>query len=316
MSASLSAFPLCHSGQAVLPTTICNCSGKLYPIFIAWFQYLMSRVIEQVLCYGSSSRSLARLDLDDCQCMPTKSSYLRLITSLLTAVLLVLCSSLAHAGGGKTLRMATGNVDGVYYPIGQGIAAATSGNDFKIEVMSSQGSVQNLEWLSKGKAELGLTQSDTAYYAYNGLGRFKEKITNVQPIASLYTEAVHILVRTPLFLSKIEDFKGKRISVGPLGSGTESNAIAVLEAAGITTNDAQILHLNLSDSINALKEGSVDVLFFTAGYPASAVKTIMQNKIATLFELNPEINARILDNSPFFVITNKYCCGNIGSTKC
>jgi TRAP transporter TAXI family solute receptor len=210
---------------------------------------------------------------------------------------------LSYGQNTDTLTLATGSEKGVYYPLGQGIAEVAKKSDIKINVLSSQGSVENLYWLSKGKAQLCMAQSDTVYNAYNGLGRFTEKITNIQAIASLYTEAVHILIRNPLYIRKIDDFRGKRISIGPEGSGTESNALAILEAAGITPNEIQIFHLNSEDSVKALNEGKVDIIFFTSGYPFDVVKIMTQNKSVYFFEPNPEILQRLIDIYPFFVIT-------------
>lgn len=211
-------------------------------------------------------------------------------------------SSSTYAENKDALTLATGSEKGVYFAIGQGITEVAKKSNIKINVLSSQGSVENLEWLSKDKAQLCIAQSDTVYNAYNGLGRFTEKITNIQAIASLYTEAVHILIRNPLSIRKIEDFKGKRISIGAEGSGTESNAIAILEAAGITSNEIQILHLNPEDSIKALNEGKVDIVFLTSGFPSDAVRIMTQNKNAYFFEPNPEILQRLIDIYPFFVI--------------
>ena len=208
-----------------------------------------------------------------------------------------------YAENKDILTLATGSEKGVYYPLGQGIAEVAKKSNIKINVLSSQGSAENLYWVSNDKAQLCVAQSDTVYNAYNGLGRFTEKITNIQAIASLYTEAVHILIRNPLHIRKIEEFKGKRISIGPEGSGTESNALAILEAAGITSNEIQILHLNSDDSIKALNESKVDIIFFTSGYPSDVVKIMTQNKSVYFFEPNPEILQRLIDIYPFFVIT-------------
>lgn len=202
-----------------------------------------------------------------------------------------------------SIALATGSEKGVYFAVGRGISDAAKRSNIKINVIGSQGSVENLYWLSQAKAQIGFAQSDTVYNAYHGLGRFKEKITNIQTIASLYTEAVHILVRNPLYIKKIEEFKGKRISVGLEGSGTESNAIAILEAAGITPHEIQLLHLSFEDSIRAFNEEKADIAFFTSGYPSDAVKNIMQNNTAYFFEPNPDTLQRLIDVYPFFVIT-------------
>lgn len=209
----------------------------------------------------------------------------------------------SYAKNTESFFLATGSEKGVYYALGQGIAEATKKADININVLSSQGSVENLYWISKDKAQLCIAQSDTVYNAYNGLGQFTEKVANIQAIASIYNEAVHILVRIPLHIRKIEDFKGKRISIGPEGGGTESNAIAILEAAGITSNEIQLLHLSFEDAIKAINERRVDIVFFTSGYPSDAVKIIMQNKSAHFFELNSELLQRLIDIYPFFVVT-------------
>lgn len=216
---------------------------------------------------------------------------------------LISSKAVSSADQNNILTLATGSEKGVYYALGQGVAEIAKKSNIRIEVLSSQGSVENLYWLSKDKAKVCIAQSDTVYNAYNGLGKFTEKIANIRAIASLYTEAVHIMIRNPLYVKKIEDFKGKRISIGPEGSGTESNALAILEAAGITINEIQLLHLSFEDSIKAINENKVDIVFFTSGYPSDAVKIIMQNKSAYFFEPNSEILQRLIDIYPFFVIT-------------
>jgi TRAP transporter TAXI family solute receptor len=219
----------------------------------------------------------------------------------LSVVLLIVGE--AYSETSDILILATGSEKGVYYALGQDIADVAKKSGLRINVLSSQGSQENLYWLLEDKAQLCLAQSDTVYNAYNGFGRFKDKITNIQAIASLYTEAVHILVRNPLYIRNIENFKGKRISIGPEGSGTESNALAILEAVGITSNEIQLLHLSFEDSIKAISENKVDIVFFTSGYPSDVVKIIMQNKSAYFFEPNPKILRRLIDTQPFFVVT-------------
>jgi len=202
------------------------------------------------------------------------------------------------------LNLATGSEKGIYYAMGQSIADGTEEAGTKIEVQSTKGSKENLYLIKDGKAQICLAQSDMAYNAYNGIEPFREKFSDIKAIASLYTEAVHILIRSPLYIRKIEDFKGKRISVGPKEGGTEPNALAILGAAGITPNEIQLLNLSFEDSIKAFNENKVDIVFFTAGFPLEPVRIIMQNKSAYLFEPNAEIIQRIIGIYPFFVATN------------
>lgn len=211
---------------------------------------------------------------------------------------------ISHAGDTGALIMATGSEKGVYYAIGKGISEVVAKANIKINVITTHGSQENLELVSQGKAQLCIVQSDTIYNAYNGIGQFSGKRnTNIQAIASLYTEAVHILVRNPLHIKKIEEFKGKRISIGPEGSGSSSNALAILEAVGITPNEVKLMHMSIEDSIIAIKEEKVDVVFYTAGYPADAVNLMAQNQSINFFEPNPDTLERLIDAYPYFVTT-------------
>ena len=219
----------------------------------------------------------------------------------LSVVLLIIGD--AYSESSNILILATGSEKGVYYGLGQDIAEVAKKSGLSINVLSSQGSQENLYWLLEDKAQLCIAQSDTVYNAYNGFGGFKEKITSVRAIASLYTEAVHILVRNPLYIKNIEDFKGKRISIGAEGSGTESNALAILQASGISSNEIQLLHLTVEDSIKAINGNKVDIVFFTSGFASDFVKIVMQNKGAYLFEPNAKILRRLIDSYPFFVVT-------------
>lgn len=202
------------------------------------------------------------------------------------------------------LKLATGSKAGVYYPIGQGIADIGNKAGITIEVINTEGSFENLNLLNSKKVDLCIAQSDTVYNAYNGLGRFSQKISGISVIASLYTEVVHVIVRNPLYIKKIEDFRGKRISLGPTGSGTEINAHAVLESAGISQNEFEALNLSFDESIRAIRENRADIIFITSGYPSDAVNKMLENGDAYLFELKSDNIQRMIESRSYFVVTN------------
>jgi TRAP transporter TAXI family solute receptor len=224
---------------------------------------------------------------------------------ILIVLAFVLKSGYCNQQDTIALNLATGNEKGVYFSVGKAIASANVQMPFlKINVLPSQGSRENLLLLSQNKASLCLAQSDIVNDAYQGLGMFRTKSSGIRAIASLYTEAVHILVRNPLHIRTIEDFKGKRICIGPEGGGTESNARAVLESAGITEAEVNLQHFAFDEAITAIKDGTVDIAFFTTGFPSEVVKTLMQDKAAQFYELNPDLLERLVSRCPSYVIIN------------
>ncbi len=209
----------------------------------------------------------------------------------------------SYAAQDNIFNLAAGGKKGVYYRIGEGIAEAGRKSGIKIRVFDSDGSEENLKWLSDGRVSLCLAQSDIVHNAYRGLGDFSGRIANIRAIGSLYTESVHILIRRPLYIHDIDSFRGKRISMGLEGSETYANARAVLDASGISPDEFRPLNFASEDSIKAIKENNVDIVFITAGFPSEIVRKMIRDQNAYLFNLNSKIRQRLSSAYPFFIIT-------------
>jgi TRAP transporter TAXI family solute receptor len=139
--------------------------------------------------------------------------------------------------------MASGSVDGAYYPIAGAISRITSDSrdlNFLVAVESSAGSIANVQLLKSGEADFALLQNDVAYYAFNGitLDAFAGKpVKNMAGVFSVYPEIVHVIARRSADVRSIRDLKGKRVVLGAPGSGAEQNALQVLKAHGIRETD-------------------------------------------------------------------------------
>jgi TRAP transporter TAXI family solute receptor len=204
------------------------------------------------------------------------------ITRPRAAVLVVLASGAFGAcqskGGSSAapitrISIATGGTGGVYYVYGGAIAQAISkslpGVEATAEVTTA--SVENLNFVAQGSADLGFTLADTAYDAVQGTGRFKSQLP-IRTLAVLYMNATHIVVRGDSPVTTVPALKGKRVSVGSRNSGTEVIAERVLKAAGLdTSTDISREHLGVSESAAALKDGTIDAFFWSGGLPTAAV---------------------------------------------
>src|SRR6202008_1226290 len=73
-------------------------------------------------------------------------------------------------------------------------------------------------------------------------------------------------------ISKLSDLKGKRVSTGSAGSGTEIMALRLLEAVGIDgKKDIKQERLGAAESVNAIKDRKIDAFFWVGGVPTAAV---------------------------------------------
>jgi hypothetical protein len=73
-------------------------------------------------------------------------------------------------------------------------------------------------------------------------------------------------------IGKVSDLRGKRVSTGSPGSGTEVKGLRVLEAFGLDPDkDMSRDRLGASESAGALKDGKIDAYFWDGGVPTASV---------------------------------------------
>ena len=190
------------------------------------------------------------------------------------ALALVFAAGVALAQQKTTrLSIATGGTGGVYYPLGGGLANILSKTLPGVEATSevTSGSVDNIKLIGTGRADIAFVLADTASEGLNGTGKFKQKFP-VRALAVLYANKSQWVTVEGSGVNKMEDLKGKRISTGAPGSGTEVIALRILEAYGINPDkDVKREKLSVAESVNAIKDRKIDAFFWSGGVPTAAV---------------------------------------------
>ena len=180
----------------------------------------------------------------------------------------------ADAQTQKSFRIGTGNSAGTYYPIADIVARSVSGSgNLKLEAVTSNGSVANVEAITGGRLESGFSQSDIAFWAYTGTGVFegKPRADELRAIANLYPKSVHLVARKGSGINTVADLAGKRVSLDEPGSGTLVDARIILAAWNIKETDIKPVYLKPNQAAEKMKDGSVDAFFFVGGYPTAAI---------------------------------------------
>ena len=198
---------------------------------------------------------------------------------------------LSGCGGGseRPMALATGTTAGVYYPLGGALASRWTrdlpGVVVKAEV--SAGSVTNLIQVAKGESDIGFGQADAVADAFRGTGRFPEPLP-LAVLGRIYPNIVHLLSVEGRGVHSVADLRGKRVSLGPPGSGNEVTARNVLRAVGIAEEDFRVRQMNYNQSINGLKDGTVDAVFLAAGLGVSSVVELGLTRDLVLVPFTPE----------------------------
>ncbi len=204
----------------------------------------------------------------------------------------------------KFVSIASGWVVGVYYPLAGAISNIAHKNlpDIKITVESSGASVANAKLIASGDADMAILQNDIAFFALHGVKPiFDKPVANIRGITSLYQEHCQIQARKDAKIASVKDLKGKRVCVGPLGSGTEQNAIQILEAYGMKFEDfAKIERLTATESSDYLKDGRIDAAFYSVGVGAAGLVDTAMTVDCVIVPVDGSQRDELMKKYPFF----------------
>jgi len=195
---------------------------------------------------------------------------------------LVALGVMASCSGGAPVRflsIATGGTGGVYYPYGGALAELITSNLPGVQATAevTGASVDNLKLMQLGRVDLAFTLADTLAEAVRGTGPFRETgaVGAARTLAVLYTNYTHVVARANSGIDQVADLKGRVLSVGSPGSGTELIADRVLAAAGLDPRADITRHtLGVTESVGALKDGKLDAFFWSGGVPTPAIQDL------------------------------------------
>ncbi|GAA1700995.1 TAXI family TRAP transporter solute-binding subunit [Microcella alkalica] len=218
----------------------------------------------------------------------------RALAAALTGVIAI--ATLSGCGGTSAperFSIAGGGVTGVYYSFGDQLAEVLSSRlGSEVTVDETNGSVDNLLRVAEGRALFGFAQSDAAADAVAGVGAFSEPL-DVQAVARLYDEYVHVVVRSDSDIRQIADLAGRAVSLGAPSSGVNIVATRVLDAEGLAPTDVDDEALGLTESIAAFRDGEIEGFFWVGGVPTPGLAELFTDAPARLLPIGSETVDRV-----------------------
>ncbi|GAB7055112.1 MULTISPECIES: TAXI family TRAP transporter solute-binding subunit [Paenibacillus] len=202
------------------------------------------------------------------------------------------------------LRFMAAPQSGSWYPLAVGITEGLKKNMSQLKQVSIEpgGGVANVIAVNGGKGQMGFSQAMPTVDGYAGNPPFKEKNQNVQYVLSLFPHTTHIVVLKNSGITNIEEIKGKKINVGPKGLLTEDIAARILKAYGMSYKDmASVQNLSFSDSVEQMKDGRLDVLFWTVPSPFAVLTDLAQSKDMDLLAIPEDKIEQMTSSNPGLV---------------
>jgi uncharacterized protein len=203
-----------------------------------------------------------------------------------------------NAGNG--IRIGTSEKDGTFWSQGSSIATLLrrdQGIDAEI-LDAGQASIENARRLDEGLIDLGFMASNWIGRAYRGDEPFENavEIRNVTPANS---GAMFFIVRADSSLRTVRDMVGKRIAIGPEGSGMVQHIHTIFGVLGISFEEFTPVYLPFEEGGAALEAGEVDAQW-QCPYPNSVMHDISERMDVRVLEYDGEDLAAVLGDVNFY----------------
>jgi TRAP transporter TAXI family solute receptor len=188
---------------------------------------------------------------------------------LVTLIGFVIAWQFVNPAPPRSLTIATGHMDGAYYLFAQRYKELLAQNGVELEILTTAGSVENLELLQNESVSLAFVQGGT------GVGVDSSRLTS---LGSLYYEPLWVFYRSEQTLTRLSELQDRRIAIGEHGSGTHAIASMLLTDNLIDTGADNIQQIGGAAAMQSLLQGRTDALFLVAAPEAPLVQQLLHRQ--------------------------------------
>lgn len=190
----------------------------------------------------------------------------------------------------STIRMATGAPGGAYAAVAERYRAILARDGIKLETVETKGAAENLRLLAAEDSGIDVA------LVQGGIGA-AEASGSVVSVASVFFEPIWVFVRGQRPTWRVAELAGRRIAIGPEGSGTRTAALQLLAANAIDARNAELREIGGDDAVAALRDGAVDAAFFVSAKPSEAMLGLL--RVPNVALLNFERAEAYREHFPF-----------------
>ena len=229
----------------------------------------------------------------------------------------MLPAQIARAADENIIKIGVGGLLEGHYNIGIKLCSYISqaNNDIKCQVVPTQGSLDSLWLLQRGKIDFAFVLSNLAIDSYKGKGYFTgtEPFKDMYQLLRLHDEIFTVLVKDDDKILVFADLDGRKLSNGPPNSDS-SVAYKALEPYYDFQNPPIDVEIAYEYYAKAFCNGEIDAIMTMTGHPSSLVNLISHScevdfaaidsdKIELLTENNPGFHKVVLEAGKYPGIT-------------
>ena len=140
----------------------------------------------------------------------------------------------------------------------------------ELELRETAGAVENVELLQDPKSGVQIA------FVLGGVSDEKHA-PGLLSLGTVYNNPFWIFNSSNEQFERLSQLKGKRIAVGPIGSGTRASAEQILGKGGVNSETATLLPFAGSAAVEAMNDGEVDIVWSSGASDGPAVRSLLEN---------------------------------------
>ncbi len=207
----------------------------------------------------------------------------------------------------------SGPIGGALYPIAGGLATLINNycDNVKASVQVTAGGVENIRLVGNHEVDLGMAGGERLYQANNNVAPYKDENLKVEVLGTLHATVLQIVVLADSGMTKVQDLKGKKVSIGEAGGGAEQQFKQIVAALGWEEGkDIFMEYLPYDQASDQLADGLIDASVVYSGVPAAAITNLASRKPVQLLTIDEELQAKWKESvTPFVNIFETYPAG-------
>jgi hypothetical protein len=170
----------------------------------------------------------------------------------------------------STFSIATGGRNQIYQAIGNRYRDILARSHVNVEVKLTNGAVENISLLNDPSSgyQVGIAQGGIS----DG-----EKSPDLMSLGRINYQVYWLFYSATDTLDDLRQLKGKRVALGPQGSGQRPMTEKILEVSGISSETTTLLGLSAQDAVNAMNDGQIDALFLPFALDSPILLSLLRN---------------------------------------
>jgi TRAP transporter TAXI family solute receptor len=168
----------------------------------------------------------------------------------------------------------TGPQGGSWIPLGGALKGLWEKNIPGLSITQTPGAgIANVRGIDEGKAQIGLSNSNTAVLGIQGEKPYPKKVTHVCQLANLYPQYFQVVAFADSGINSYADLKGKVLVTQPKGNTAELLTDQILKLNGLSYESLAKVNFQAAytDAVGMMKDGHAQVFTLGTTAPASAV---------------------------------------------